>query len=116
MIEKSNISDIISKKCLLLKSLEEDIFKDFTSEEEVLLHSKHGRIKVWHKSDLGSVYDGITGAFKVGLPMLINCNPVKIVPKIITIDWDSHMFQTKDGDWFNFEFTPIKLKELTSLI
>ena len=97
MVEKSDVSDILSKKCLLIKGLEENIFKDFTSEEEDLLHSKHGRIKV-------------------GLPVIINCNPVKTVPKITTIDWDSHMFQTIDGDWFNFEFTPIKLRELTSLI
>lgn len=116
MIEKSDVSSILSKKCLLIKGLEENIFKDFTSEEEALLHSKHGRIKVWHKSGAGKVYDGITGAFKVGLPVIINCNPIKIVPKITLIDWDSHMFQTIDGDWFNFEFTPIKLGELISLI
>lgn len=116
MVEKSDVSDILSKKCLLIKGLEENIFKDFTSEEEDLLYSKHGRIKVWHKSGAGKVYDGITGAFTVGLPVIINCNPVKTVPKITTIDWDSHMFQTIDGDWFNFEFTPIKLRELTSLI
>lgn len=67
MIEKSDVSDILSKKCLLIKGLEENIFKDFTSEEEDLLHSKHGRIKV-------------------GLPVIINCNPVKTVPKITTID------------------------------
>lgn len=46
MVEKSDVSDILSKKCLLIKGLEENIFKDFTSEEEDLLHSKHGRIKV----------------------------------------------------------------------
>lgn len=86
MVEKSDVSDILSKKCLLIKGLEENIFKDFTSEEEDLLHSKHGRIKVWHKSGVGKVYDGITGAFKVGLPVIINCNPVKTVPKITTID------------------------------
>lgn len=52
MVEKSDVSDILSKKCLLIKGL----------EEEDLLHSKHGRIKVWHKSGAGKVYDGITGA------------------------------------------------------
>lgn len=46
MVEKSDVSDILSKKCLLIKGLEENTLKDFTSEEEDLLHSKHGRIKV----------------------------------------------------------------------
>ena len=110
------VKDIIERKKLLIKGLEENIFKDFTEEEENLLHSKHGMIKVSHRSGAGKVYEGITGASKVGLPVIINCNPVKTVPKITTIDWDSHMFQTTDGDWFNFEFTPIKLRELTSLI
>lgn len=116
MIEKNDVSDILSKKCLLIKGLEENIFKDFTIEEENLLHSKHGRIKVWHKSGVGKIYDGTTGAFKVGLPVIINCNPIKTVPTVTMIDWDTCMFQTIDGDWFNFEFIPIKLKELTSTI
>lgn len=39
------VKDIIERKKLLIKGLEENIFKDFT-EEENLLHSKHGMIKV----------------------------------------------------------------------
>lgn len=34
MVEKSDVSDILSKKCLLIKGLEENIFKDFTSEKK----------------------------------------------------------------------------------
>ena len=40
------VKDIIERKKLLIKGLEENIFKDFTEEEENLLHSKHGMIKV----------------------------------------------------------------------
>ena len=110
MIEKGNVSDILNKKLLLIQGLEENIFKDFTSEEEDLLYSKHGRIKVWQ--DARKVYDGITGAFNEGLPVIIDCNPVKTISRINTIDWNSCMFQTMYGDWFHFEFTPIKLREL----
>lgn len=46
MAKKSNVSDILNKKLFLIQGLEENIFKDFTNEEEDLLHSKHGRIKV----------------------------------------------------------------------
>lgn len=110
MAKKSNVSDILNKKLLLIQGLEENIFKNFTSEEEDLLHSKHGRIKVWQ--DTEKVYDGITGAFKEGLPVIIDSNPVKTVSRINIIDWNSCMFQTVYGDWFHFEFTPIKLREL----
>ena len=116
MVEKGNVSDILNKKILLIKGLEENIFKYFTSDEESLLHSKHGRIKVWHESGAGKIYDGITGAFKVGLPLTINCNPVKTIPKITIIDWDSYIFQTVKGDWYNFEFSPIKLREIINLV
>lgn len=114
MTKKSNVSDILNKKLLLIQGLEENIFKDFTSEEEDLLYSKHGRIKVWQ--DTEKVYDGITGAFKEGLPVIIDGNPVKTVSRINTIDWNSCMFQTVYGDWFHFEFTPIKLRELLDFI
>lgn len=46
------VKDIIERKKLLIKGLEENIFKDFTEEEENLLHSKHGMIKVSHRSAL----------------------------------------------------------------
>ena len=114
MVERSDVSDILSNKCLLIKGLEENISKDFTSEEQDLLHSKHGRIKVRHKSGAGKVYHGITGAFKVGLPVIINSNPVKTVPKNTTIDWYFHLFQTLYGVCFNFELTLIKVRVLTS--
>lgn len=116
MVTKTEVEDIIRKKQLLIKGLEENIFKDFTEVEEHLLHSKHGNIKVWLKSGVGKVYEGITGAFKVGLPLIIDCNPTKAISKIIMIDWDSHMFQTIDEDWYSFEFTPVKLQDLTTLI
>ena len=55
MVEKSDVSDILSKKCLLIMGFEVNIFKDFTCEVDELLTSKHGRIKVWHKSGVGKV-------------------------------------------------------------
>lgn len=114
MAKKSNVSDILNKKLLLIQGLEENIFKDFTGEEKDLLYSKHGRIKVWQGTE--KVYDGITGAFKEGLPVIIDSNPVKTVSRINIIDWNSCMFQTVYGDWFHFEFTPIKLRELLDFI
>lgn len=107
------VKDIIERKKLLIKGLEENIFKDFTEEEENLLHPKHGMIKVSHRSGAGKVYEGITGAFKVGLPLIIDSEPTKIIQRITMIDWDSSMFQDADGEWFIFEFTPIRLYELS---
>ena len=102
------VKDIIERKKLLIKGLEEN-----TEEEENLLHSKHGMIKVSHRSGAGKVYEGITGAFKVGLPLIIDSEPTKIIQRITMIDWDSSMFQDADGEWFIFEFTPIRLYELS---
>ena len=79
------VKDIIERKKLLIKGLKENIFKDFT-EEENLLHSKHGMIKVSHGSGAGKVYEGITGAFKVGLPLIIDSEPTKIIQRITMID------------------------------
>ena len=59
------------------------------------------------------MYEGITGAFKVGLPLIIDSEPTKIIQRITMIDWDSSMFQDADGEWFIFEFTPIRLYELS---
>ena len=70
-------------------------------------------IKVSHRSAAGKVYEGITGAFKVGLPLIIDSEPTKIIQRITMIDWDSSMFQDADGEWFIFEFTPIRLYELS---
>ena len=99
------VKDIIERKKLLIKGLEENIFKDFTEEEENLLHSKHGMIKVSHRSGAGKVYEG--------LPLIIDSEPTKIIQRITMIDWDSSMFQDADGEWFIFEFTPIRLYELS---
>lgn len=107
------VKDIIERKKLLIKELEENIFKDFTEEEENLLHSNHGMIKVSPRSGAGKVYEGITGAFNVGLPLIIGSEPTKIIQRITMIDWDSSMFQDADGEWFIFEFTPIRLYELS---
>lgn len=106
------VEEIIRKKRSLIRGLEENIFKDFTEEEENILHSKHGIIRVKYRSPSAKVHEGMTGAFKVGLPLVIDEEPVKIIPKITIIDWESSTFQNIDGDWFSFEFTPIPLSDL----
>lgn len=105
-----SVEDIIDRKRKLIAGLEDNIFKNFTEEEELLLHSKHGRIKVL--TDGHEKCEGITGAFKCGLPLIVDSIPVMMIPKVIQIDWDTSIFQIINGDWFSFEFVPIKLTEL----
>lgn len=101
------ITEIINKKRNLIKGLEENIFKDFTPEDELLLHSKHGKIKV---ESCGIVTEGITPAFAKGLGILIyNDRGLTTYPKVVSIDWNNHIFYDEDEDLYYFEFLPINL-------
>ena len=103
-----NIIDIINKKRELIKGLEENIFKTYSEEEELLLHSKHGRIKITFPD--GTVIDGLTPAFKCGLECLVETSKgVECIGKIETISWDCKRFKTVDDNWYIFEFTPMSL-------
>ena len=104
------VKTIIKTKKKLLQNLEENIFHEFTGEEDMLLHSKHGYISI--RNNNGTI-EGITGAFKVGLPLSIDLSDhAYTVPTIRKIDWNENIIEDSDQEVYNFEFRPIKLSEL----
>lgn len=103
------VKEIIDIKKSLFKDLEENVFKTFSNEEELLLHSKHGKIKV--KVGNVEVANGIVGAFKQGLDCLVDGNPEKFTC-LREINWIHHTFRDSQDHLYNFEFIPIKLSEL----
>mgnify|MGYP006968148651 CR=1 FL=1 len=88
----------------LLNSLADNIFKTFTEDEEKILHSKHGKMTI-HLD--GVQVTGLAGAFKIGLPLVLQ--PYYVTPIITEIDWNKRTFKTVDNVTYLFEFTPINL-------
>lgn len=86
------VEEIIKTKKRLLEDLSNNIFATFTNEEELLLHSKHGHIRIEDWVDSKTVIaDGIVGAFKTGLPLTVSnlegCIHLSVVDKI---SWDDN--------------------------
>lgn len=98
---------ILEKKAMLLRGLSDNIFKEFTQEEEDILHSKHGYIKV-NCGD--TIFEGITGAFKVGLDLFVD--NFLAIPKIYKICWKCYQIEDENGKVWDFEFVPKKLEDL----
>lgn len=105
-----SVKTIIETKKKLLEDLNSNIFSEFNDEEEKLLHSKHGYIRVKYNGKV--ISEGIVGAFKVGLPLVIDTETPNRFPVINRIDWNQGVFVDNDEDEYAFEFRPIKLSEL----
>lgn len=107
----TNVKTIIEIKKKLLEDLNSNIFSEFNEEEELLLHSKHGIIRV--KDNERIISEGIVGAFKIGLPLVIdNVGDINRFSIVRKIDWNKSIFTDDDENEYHFEFRPIKLSEL----
>lgn len=96
---------MLQRKIKLFEELENNIFKDFTAEEDLILHSKHGEIEVSGRS-------GITYAFKVGLDLIVNYEDRSYnYGKVSHIDWNNFIVTTELGS-YSFKFKPINLYSL----
>lgn len=99
--------EILLKKKRLLEGLANNIFSEFSDEDNLYLHSKHGYIRVYNLET--EVFSGKVAAFKCNLP-LVNSENIS-TSKVQTINW----FQTTlelNNQWYNFDYTPINLKDL----
>jgi hypothetical protein len=98
--------ELLSRKRLLFDILEKDPYREFTKEDELLLHSKHGVISI-------GKYSGITPAFTKGLPCYIydvdSHNLIVKIPPLTFISWKSGFCMDRDDNEYRFMFTPLKL-------
>ena len=98
-----NTKEILILKKNLLKGLSENVFKEFTKEEDNYLHSKHGKLIIDSKNS------GIVGAFKAGITIVLDTGFTITCTKI---DWQNNRFLDIYDTWHKFEFVPIRLNEL----
>ena len=101
---------MLERKLKLFTELENNIFKEFTPEEDLIIHSKHGEIDINGRC-------GIIYAFKAGLDLIIYVNHGDNIiedynyGKVTNIDWNNYIVTTDMGS-YSFKFKPINLYEL----
>lgn len=98
-----NTKEILILKKNLLKDLSENVFREFTEEENNYLHSKHGKLTI------DSKHWGIVGAFKAGITIILDTG---FTITCTEIDWQNNRFLDIYDTWHKFEFVPIRLNEL----
>lgn len=78
-------------------------------EDNPLLHSKHGDIYL--VNTLNS-FIGITPAFKVGMPLIIDSEEETVtLPTVTEINWE-YNYLISDNIFYSFRFIPLNIYEL----